>query len=115
MALFDLRELGIVPNDLREEITFKVPTHLKCFEGHFPGNPILPAYLMIDISLSLGVSLKLLPSQIKEVSTGKFLAAIKPGDELKIIVEKEASSVNFIWQQKQNSEWKKASQICIEV
>ncbi|MEZ4814359.1 MAG: hypothetical protein R3A80_04025 [Bdellovibrionota bacterium] len=97
------------------EAKIKIPASLKFFEGHFPSNPILPAFAAIEISLEIGRSLKLLPQQIKKIPNAKFLNALKPETEIKILIRRYDTSIDFEWQHEEESQWKKACDISIEV
>lgn len=94
--------------------TLKIPASLKFFEGHFPSNPILPAFAAIEISLEIGRSLKLLPQQIKKIPNAKFLNALKPETEIKILIRRYDTSIDFEWQIEDQLQWKKACDISIE-
>jgi 3-hydroxyacyl-[acyl-carrier-protein] dehydratase len=54
------------------------------FEGHFPGNPILPGACLIEAAIQListGVRQNLI---LAEIETVKFFSPVKPGDEVKL-------------------------------
>ena len=64
---------------------FNFPAHLELFQGHFPGNPILPGIAQIElVKLTLEAMLagKLF---IREVKKTKFLRPIEP--ETLVIVD----------------------------
>ena len=59
--------------------SWTVPKELSYFDGHFPGNPILPAIAIIDISnelLNRALSKSLYLTSIK---TAKFTGLVIPG------------------------------------
>ena len=54
------------------------------FQGHFPGNPILPGACLLEAAiqlLSCGVGKNL---ALAEVERLKFFSPVKPGDEVKL-------------------------------
>jgi 3-hydroxyacyl-[acyl-carrier-protein] dehydratase len=120
--MMHLKEFGIeasikesIEAPLRYEAQFKVPISLKYFEGHFPNNPVLPAFASVEISLALGRDLKLLPEKVKKISNAKFLAIVKPEAVVKILVKTYESSVDFEWQVEEQGQWKKACDVSVSV
>lgn len=99
---------------LRFVAQFKIPPTLKYFEGHFPSNPVLPAFASIEISIALGRDLRIIPSLIKKIPNAKFLAVVKPNDTVKILVRIYDNSVDFEWQLDELGQWKKACELSIE-
>lgn len=76
-----------------------VREELPSFAGHFPGNPILPAVSIIDISLLLlsEVGLQVSHSKIS-VKRSKFKGMIRPNQKVKILAESEDSqNWKIIW------------------
>jgi 3-hydroxymyristoyl/3-hydroxydecanoyl-(acyl carrier protein) dehydratase len=54
------------------------------FQGHFPGNPILPGVCLIEAAVQLiscGSGRNLLLAELERV---KFFSPVKPGDEVKL-------------------------------
>lgn len=47
--------------------------------GHFPGNPIIPGALLLDLVLRAAV-----PDGTGEVRAAKFLHPVRPGDRIQI-------------------------------
>lgn len=100
---------------VRYEASFTVPPHLKFFEGHFPDNPILPAFASIEISLALGRDLKLIPEKVNKIPNAKFLATVKPNTPVKVLIKDYKSSIDFEWQIEELGQWKKACEVSVEV
>ncbi len=68
-------------NDVTQWI---VPADHPAFAGHFPGQPILPGVVLLDmamhaIAVSAGIAL-----DACEISAVKFLSTVHPGDRLEI-------------------------------
>ena len=53
----------------------KVPADWLGFTGHFPGNPILPAAMLIDLALRIAGS-------APGIRKARFPAPVRPGDSL---------------------------------
>lgn len=63
---------------------------LPSFAGHFPGNPILPAVSIIDISLHLLSSAQIPTSHNSiRVKRSKFMGMVRPEQRVKIVAESE--------------------------
>ncbi|MHB1590079.1 MAG: hypothetical protein ACYCTW_00870 [Sulfuricella sp.] len=64
-----------------------VPPDHPAFAGHFPGTPILPGVVLLDVALQI-IAKTSKPSGIAldicEISSVKFLSPAGPGDELVI-------------------------------
>lgn len=100
---------------LSHEAEFVVPSTLKFFEGHFPKNPVLPAFATIEISLALGRDLGLLPATAKSIPNAKFLAVIKPHDRIKVLIRSYKDAIDFEWQLEENNNWKKACEVSVNL
>lgn len=78
--------------------TFVVTLPAGCtyFEGHFPGSPILPAIAQL-LALVLDRTHALWPElgQPRRVARLKFMAAIAPGDEVEVQLERAGADVRF--------------------
>jgi 3-hydroxymyristoyl/3-hydroxydecanoyl-(acyl carrier protein) dehydratase len=60
---------------------WEVPADLSYFDGHFPGNPVLPGIAIIDASLE---AIRLErgmeePPYVRKVDSAKFTQVIQPG------------------------------------
>jgi len=69
---------------MNQSTHWTVPLDHPAFAGHFPGTPILPGVVLLDIALlaiadTCGIALDQC-----EISTVKFLSPASPGDELEI-------------------------------
>lgn len=68
-----------------------VPPEHAAFAGHFPGTPILPGVVLLDIALNVIAQTYQLTLTQCEVSSLKFLHPVCPGDELIFQHERNAS------------------------
>lgn len=59
-------------------------SNFPAFQGHFPGNPILPGACLIEAAIQLlshGVSKNLVLAEVERV---KFFSPVNPGDEVRL-------------------------------
>ena len=68
-----------------------VPKDHPAFAGHFPGTPILPGVVLLDIALQAIADISGIALDTCEISSVKFLSPAKPGDELTIQHSRSAS------------------------
>lgn len=73
-----------------KNVTFNEP----CFQGHFPGRPIMPGVLMVEAMAQVGgIILKQLPGQEKNlfvfagIDKVRFRRPVVPGDRLVMTVD----------------------------
>lgn len=64
----------------RESVHYRIPADHPAFEGHFPGNPILPAVVQIHLCLAAALRLSGQARQLDEVRRAKFMRPVLPGD-----------------------------------
>lgn len=67
-----------------------VPPDHPAFAGHFPGDPVLPGVVLLDVALELITRASGVALDRCEVTALKFLGPARPGDELLIRHEKSA-------------------------
>jgi len=61
-----------------------VPLDHPAFAGHFPGTPILPGVVLLDVALHAITAATGITLDRCEISSVKFLSPANPGDELVI-------------------------------
>lgn len=61
-----------------------VPEDHPAFAGHFPGTPILPGVVLLDVTLHAMAGAAGLEPDACEIGSVKFLSPAKPGDALEI-------------------------------
>jgi 3-hydroxymyristoyl/3-hydroxydecanoyl-(acyl carrier protein) dehydratase len=61
-----------------------VPLDHPAFAGHFPGTPILPGVVLLDMALQIIAAATGIALNQCEISSVKFLSPSSPGDELLI-------------------------------
>lgn len=62
-----------------------VPLDHPAFAGHFPGTPILPGVVLLDVALQAIAHASGIALDPCEISSVKFLSPANPGDELAIL------------------------------
>lgn len=67
-----------------------VPTGSKWFEGHFPGNPLLPGIAQLGMVFDLIARRFDVPIQVVDVSRVRFKQMIMPDDQVVVLVEPSA-------------------------
>lgn len=64
------------------------------FQGHFPGNPVVPGVLIVEtMAQACQVMLKNSSLELSKIKRARFREMVKPGDQLVIKVKKKADSV----------------------
>lgn len=100
LVKFDIKEKsdGLLKAHLR------VDSNLPSFKGHFPGNPILPAVSIIDISLYLLENIKEgISFNSIEVKRSKFMAMVEPNQEIDIEAESDdGTNWRILWRATEN-------------
>lgn len=77
-------------NDVMQWI---VPVDHPVFAGHFPGTPILPGVVLLDMAIhAILIPAGSVPDAC-EISTVKFLGPVHPGDRLEIRHKRVAGGV----------------------
>ena len=61
-----------------------VPLDHPAFAGHFPGTPILPGVVLLDVALQMIAAATGIALDLCEIGSVKFLSPASPGDELAI-------------------------------
>ena len=61
-----------------------VPPDHPAFAGHFPGTPILPGVVLLDVTLHALAAVAGIGPDGCEIVSVKFLSPAKPGDALEI-------------------------------
>lgn len=75
------------------------------FKAHFEGNPLLPAFLQVDIAAEI------LGIRVKGITRSKFMEPLLPHDELVLEHEERLGKIRVRWMKND----KMASEITLEV
>lgn len=65
--------------------TMQIPVDHPAFPGHFPGNPMLPGALILDLVVDT------YKSPVNGISISKFLQPVLPGDILDISIDEPSN------------------------
>lgn len=68
-------------------IKITIPINDPTLPGHFPGAPIIPGALLLDIAVVK--TSKYFGVQITEASNVKFRSPVLPGEDLLLVIEKK--------------------------
>ena len=74
--LFNITNLSTDKNSFRAEITFNPADPV--FTGHFPGRPIVPGVMLVEIASATASKITGKELIVKEASVIKFLQVIDP-------------------------------------
>lgn len=69
---------------MSEIIHWVVPHDHPAFAGHFPGRPIVPGVVLLDVALHEIAAERGLTLDSCQISSVKFLSAVGPGESLEI-------------------------------
>jgi 3-hydroxymyristoyl/3-hydroxydecanoyl-(acyl carrier protein) dehydratase len=64
--------------------TIAVPAGGGCFEGHFPGRPILPGVVLLDLALQALASAQQRPAPLRGIAFARLRQLVTPGDQLEL-------------------------------
>ncbi len=82
-----------------EPVIWTVPEDLPCFEGHFPGMPVLPAVVMLDVSCEfLRNALSRPGLRLATVSSAKFTGPVTPGMRVRIAFQEKEGEWEVEWE-----------------
>jgi 3-hydroxymyristoyl/3-hydroxydecanoyl-(acyl carrier protein) dehydratase len=86
------------PDAYRAETEWLVPADCSYLDGHFPGQPVLPAVGIVDGSLELlRLSGTLHNAEKLHIKKAKFSGMIQPGMRVKICLQYQESSFSVEW------------------
>jgi len=79
----------------RLELDLRVPADLACFDGHFPGRPILPGVAQVDWSARYARERLGLRGEFAAAENLKFFSVVVPGARLTLKLQLEQPRLRF--------------------
>jgi 3-hydroxymyristoyl/3-hydroxydecanoyl-(acyl carrier protein) dehydratase len=77
------------------DLELRVPPGLACFDGHFPGHPILPGVVQVDWSARYARERLGVRGEFTAAENLKFHAVVTPGMRLTLSLELQADRLAF--------------------
>jgi 3-hydroxymyristoyl/3-hydroxydecanoyl-(acyl carrier protein) dehydratase len=82
-------------NDGIVAFALRVPADLRYFEGHFPGDPIVPGVAQLTAIAETAIRREFPDlGSVKSVQRLKFMAALRPGDALVLSLRRRDAQVD---------------------
>ncbi|MDB5799999.1 MAG: hypothetical protein JWL63_938 [Rhodocyclales bacterium] len=78
---------------MTERVALRVAADHPAFAGHFPGRPIVPGALLVDLAV-LAVE-RACGRQVTAIAQAKFLSPATPGEALVLQFEMHEAAVRF--------------------
>lgn len=76
---------------MSSSIRIHISGDLNCFKGHFPGQPILPAYAILDMSLNC------VKTSHQNIKLFKMKDSVRPGEVISIYFSSSSDETEIIW------------------
>jgi 3-hydroxymyristoyl/3-hydroxydecanoyl-(acyl carrier protein) dehydratase len=76
---------------------FTIAVDHPCLEGHFPGRPLVPAVVLLEMAFKVIVEQLGQPMQLCGISAAKFLRPVSPGEAVSVSFERDtaANAISF--------------------
>jgi len=74
-------------------VSYRVPANHPAFQGHFPGNPVLPGVVQIRLFLLSAKRLTGKEWELGEVKRAKFLRPVLPGQTVTVKMTAKAGDI----------------------
>ena len=76
-------------------LELRVPEELRFFEGHFPGYPVVPGYVLLAWVLRFAAESFPLPARATRLRALKFHRVVKPGDSIAVSISWQAERLQL--------------------
>ena len=64
----------------------QVPAGHPCLAGHFPGNPVVPGVVLLELVLNAVRAWHGTPGRLRRLLTTKFLLPLRPDESFEIVL-----------------------------
>lgn len=75
--------------------TIAVPAQARFFDGHFPGDPIVPGAKLLELIVAQLAAVGALEPGPLEIAAAKFVAPVRPGATLALTWESDGAGLKF--------------------
>lgn len=72
-----------------------VPSDHPCLPGHFPGNPVVPGVLILQLVAEAVCDWRGSQATVGRFGNVKFISLLRPGEIMDIVLQGEASQLRF--------------------
>lgn len=79
----------------RHQTSFSVPADHPSFPGHFPGTPVVPGVVVLDLVLKTTELWRQSPVNVTGLRQVKFHAPLRPAELVEVILELEGNALAF--------------------
>ena len=79
----------------RLETTLEIPADHAAFPGHFPGRPVLPGVVLLELVIEAAAPMLQPTEQVAGLPWVKFLAPLLPGDRVLIRLRRDGERLHF--------------------
>lgn len=80
---------------MRYQTSFTVPSHHPALAGHFPGAPVVPGVVVLDLVLKAAERCAQQALQVGRVPQVKFVAPLRPEEPADIALELRGETLQF--------------------
>lgn len=76
-------------------LDLEISAGLDCFDGHFPGVPIVAGVVQLDWAVAFGRQRMVIPTRFRRLLMLKFMRVIQPGDPVRLSLRSEHGELSF--------------------
>jgi 3-hydroxymyristoyl/3-hydroxydecanoyl-(acyl carrier protein) dehydratase len=85
----------IPQNAGRHEAAFEIPVDHPALPGHFPGRPVVPGVLLLDVVISAAEQWLGSRLHVRGLRQAKFVAPLRPGEQARVTLVLAGQSLEF--------------------
>ena len=87
--------VNVSPTSARHCASAQVPTGHPCLAGHFPGNPLVPAVVLLERVLEAVQAWRGPRWQLQRIVAAKFVSALRPDERFDIELTMDGTRLDF--------------------